>query len=501
MKTNRRKFIQGLAGASAGLIIPASCTPKAEKETANSTAPAIHSKNKPIKSNHDVVVVGAGLSGLHAAMLLEEQGLDVQVIEGRNRLGGRVYTLQDVPGKPEAAGEYIGANYARMRNTVEKLGLEMHSPDMGGGANRPWLYNIKGEYITAKNWESHKLNPLEGDDRTLLPHRYLSTISNRDNPLQDKPLNAWLESEYHQYDIPHDQYLRSKGVNEETIKLMNVVIHAGGMHNTSAMNELRRYHVMNFSDGKLTFPDGTGWKMIKGGNSLLPEAMAGSMKNEVQLGRTVVGFKEKDGVVQVSCADGSEYTAKQVVCSIPITVLKNVTFAPVIQGITKDAINEIDYGLSVQAHFLITEPFWEQDGMDPNMWTDGPLERFAVRTKRDPSDPDAGLAFINGPESLKFRLMSDEQVFNYVEAKLAEIRPSTKGKLKRLMIQSCERDIHGAGDWVYWQPGQVKKYANHMRNNHGNIHFCGEHTAIMERGMEGAFESGERAALDIILNS
>jgi len=42
---------------------------------------------------------------------------------------------------------------------------------------------------------------------------------------------------------------------------MNVVIHAGGIHNTSALNELRRYHVMDFNS-KLTFPDGKGWKMV-----------------------------------------------------------------------------------------------------------------------------------------------------------------------------------------------------------------------------------------------
>ncbi|RKR15256.1 monoamine oxidase [Maribacter vaceletii] len=500
MKTNRRKFIQGIAGASAGLILPASCTTNSKKESASSEAPAIHIKNKPIKASHDVIVVGAGLSGLHAAMLLEESGYDVQVIEGRQRLGGRVYTLLDVPGKPEAAGEYIGANYARMISTVNKLGLEMYNPE-GGGNNRPWLYNIKGNYIDAKNWESHKLNPLEGEDRTLLPHRFLSTISHRDNPLSGKPLDAWLEPEFHKYDIPHDQYLRSKGVNEETIRLMNVVIHSGGMHRTSAINELRRYHVMHFSSGKISFPDGTNWKMVKGGNSLLPEAMAGSLKNEPHLGKTVVGFKEENGIVQVSCADGSEYRGKHIICSIPISVLRNVTFEPHISGVTKEAIDQMDYGLSVQAHFLVKEPFWEKDGMEANMWTDGPLERFAVRTKRNKTDPDAAIAYINGPESNKFRLMTDDQVFNYVEMKLAEMRPSTKGALERLIIQSCERDVHGAGDWVYWQPGQVKKFANHMRNNHGNIHFCGEHTSIMERGMEGAFESGERAALDIILNA
>ncbi len=501
MKTNRRRFIKNVAGASAGILVSTGCTNRSENKNNVSKAPAIHNKTKPIKASHDVIVVGAGLSGLHSAMLLEEQGYDVQVIEGRQRLGGRVYTLNNVPGKPEAAGEFIGATYARMVNTVNKLGLELYSPEDNNGPNRPWLYNLKGEYITAANWESHKMNPLEGEDRKLLPHRYLSTLSHRDNPLKDKPLDEWLKPEYQKYDIPHNEYLRSKGYNEATIDLMNVIIHSGGMHKTSALNELRRYHVNSFGNGKITFPDGKGWKMVKGGNSLLPEAMANSLQNEVHLSKTVIGFKEQDGIVQVSCADGSEYKGKNVICSIPISVLRNVTFEPYITGVTKEAIEQIDYGLSVQVHFLIKEPYWEKDGMDANMWTDGPLERFAVRTKRNENDLNAGLAYINGPESFKFNLMTDEQVFNYVEQKLAEIRPSTKGNLERLMVQSCERDVHGAGDWVYWQPGQVTKFGNHMRKSHGNIHFAGEHTAIMQRGMEGAFESGERAALDIILKA
>lgn len=494
MKTSRRKFIQGLAGASATVLLT-HCTPS------NSNISQTTAKPKKVlgKEKYDVIVVGAGLSGLNAAMTLEEAGLDVLVLEGRKRLGGRVYTLMDVPGKPEAAGEYIGANYARMINTIKKLGLEMYNPE-GGANNRPWLYKIQDEIIDAKNWESHAMNPLSGDDRSLLPHRFLSTISNRDNPLAGQPLNAWLRPEFQQYDIPHDQYLRSKGVNQETIDLMNVTIHSGGMHNTSAINELRRYHVMDFNS-KLSFGDGTSWKMVKGGNSLLPKAMAESLAQEPILGKTVVGFREEGGMVEVHCADGTSYKGKHVVCSIPMSVLRNVTFEPHITGITKEAIDQIDYGLSVQAHFMVKEPFWEKDGMEPNMWTDGPLERFAVRTKRNKTDPDAAVVFINGPESLKFRLMTDDQVFDYVEKKLAELRPSTKGMLERLIIQSCERDIHGAGDWVYWQPGQVTKFGNHMRKAHGNIHFCGEHTAIMERGMEGAFESGERAAMEIILQA
>lgn len=500
MKISRRKFIGNVAGASAavGAFGVVGCRNKengqAKATAANSVQPKGHAKKQ-----YDVIVVGAGLSGLNAAILLEEAGMDVLVLEGRKRLGGRVYTLENVPGKPEAAGEYIGANYARMINMVQKMGLQMYTPEFNN-ESRPWMYHINREFITAKEWPDHPVNPQKGEHRDLLPHRYLWTISHIDNPLNGHALDAWLKPEFQKYDIPQDEYLRARGLDEETIRLMNVTIHSGGMHRTSAINELRRYHVSAFNS-KMKFLDGSGWKMIEGGNSLLPKAMAESLGNEVLLDKTVVGFIDKNNKVEISCADGTSYKADHVVCSIPISVLRNVVFDPIITGITAQAIDEVDYGLSIQAHFQVLEPYWEKDGMDPSMWTDGPLERIAVRDKRDANQPEALVVFINGPESLKFRLMTDAQVFAYCEKKLAELRPSMKGVLKPLLIQSCERDIHGAGDWVYWQPGQVTKFGNHMRRNHGNIHFCGEHTAIMERGMEGAFESGERAALDIILKA
>ena len=46
------------------------------------------------QNRSDVIVIGAGLSGLGAALLLQDAGMNVQVIEGRNRIGGRVEHLR-----------------------------------------------------------------------------------------------------------------------------------------------------------------------------------------------------------------------------------------------------------------------------------------------------------------------------------------------------------------------------------------------------------------------
>ncbi|MEO0996682.1 MAG: NAD(P)/FAD-dependent oxidoreductase, partial [Pseudomonadota bacterium] len=444
---------------------------------------------------HDVIVIGAGLSGLHAAMLLEEFDFDVLTLEGRNRIGGRVYTLMDVPGKPEAAGELIGGNYARMLDTARRLGLTLFEPKnaLGGGER---YYRIRGETILAGDWPDHRLNPLEGDDRTLMPDRMLWTLSHRDNPLSGQPLDAWIQPEFARYDIPHSEYMRRYlGFDDETIRLMNVVIHTDHIDNTSALHELRRYAVGEFNRNMSeSRPDLPLIQQIEGGNSLMPEAMAATLRNGVATNKTVYSLEDSGSGVTVRCSDGTVYTAKQVVCTVPLPLLEQVKFTPRLPPLLARAVADIDYGISVQVHFLVKRKFWEDDGLPKNIWSDAPFERFVVRDTGDA--PQAAIAFINGNEAYKYDFMSDAEVAAYTIGELVRARPSLEGALEPILVQSCHRNVHGAGDWVFWRPGQVSTFAADMRRNHGNIHFAGEHTALLERGMEGAFESGERAALD-----
>jgi len=448
---------------------------------------------------YDAIVVGAGLSGLHAAMILEEAGLDILVLEGRQRIGGRVYTLMNIPGKPEAAGEFIGPNYARMLDTAQRLNLTLIGPDQIAPSSKRY-YRINGEAFTAKEWEGHKLNVLPDKYRHFTPDQLLSKLSHINNPLYKKPLDDWLKPEYYKYDIPHSQYLREYlNLSEPIIELMNTTIHSDHIDNTSAMNELRRYAVNAFnSDMGNANPDKPSWMMIKGGNSLMPAAMAETLNNEILLGKTVHGFDDAGDYVGVHCLDGTSYQARQVVCSMPHSVLRDVKFTKRLDPLKRESIKDINYGISIQVHFAIKKPFWEQDGLPMSIWGTDSFERFAVIRRGENGTPSSAIAFVNGNDAFKYNFLSDAQAYKYTIGELVIARPSLKGALEGIMVQSCHRNVHGSGDWVFWAPGQVEKYANHMRDRHGNVHFAGEHTAIMERGMEGAFESGERAALDLL---
>jgi monoamine oxidase len=444
----------------------------------------------------DVIVVGAGLAGLHAAMLLEELGLNVQVLEGRRRVGGRVYTLKMVPGAVEAGGEVIGPAYARMLDTARRLNLNLQ-PLQPLGPPGDWMYHLGGEAIVASDWETSRQNPLSGDDRKIRPELLLQTLMYRDAPIRGQSLDAWLTPEFAKWDIPATEYLRARGYNDATIRLAGTVVHTDTLARTSALHEMRRYHVGEMSRGNLASGQNAGLQ-IEGGNSLLPEAMAATLKNGVKLGKAVFGIATSSDGVTIECTDATVYRARFAVISMPLPRLRDVRFEPGLPEPLASAVREIDYGLSIQVHMSVREPYWEKDGFPPSMWTDTGVERLTPLNRGPNGEVSSMIAFVNGAEARRFSFMTDQECFAYVAAVAAQIRPSMRGQLDLLTVQSCARDPFGAGDWVYWQPGQVRKFGLHLRDGLPRVAFCGEHTAIMQRGMEAAFESGERAALEII---
>lgn len=442
----------------------------------------------------DVIVIGAGLSGLNAALLLEEFGLTVTVLEGQNRIGGRLYTLADVPGNPEAGGNGIGHSYARFLELARRLDVEMVPERLRTEPRDNSALHIRGEFIPMRDWEKHPLNPLPDALRKLGPWQVIFGFLNTRVP--EMELDQWQSPEYGHLDVAIAPYLQSNGLDDETIRLADKFSSYGT--NLWQTSLLQLCHVFSFARKSAVIGQGRGAMSVKGGNQRLPEVMAGAVKGDVLLGRHVEGIRLADDGVEVRCGDGSVHRGRFLVMSAPFSALRLVPIDPVLSGAQAEAVATLPYHAAFQVHFAIEKAFWEKDGLPPSFWSDGLIERFNALNYGPDGSISSFMHYSNGDSTARFDRMPARDAAALILAELERVRPATRGALRVLDTWSWQQTPFAGGAYASWSPGQIPRFAKAMRQPHGRMHVCGEHTSLLARGMEGALESGERAAFEIL---
>jgi monoamine oxidase len=442
-----------------------------------------------------VVVIGAGLSGLHTALMLEAEGLDVQVIEGRMRAGGRLMTLRDIPGRPEAGGNSFGGGYARLIDAAQRYGVE-YQPNRQSYLRGMELV-IDEKVVPMKDWPDHPKNPLPQEHREVAPWEYYMQFMHDHVPLARS--DEWLDEKFAHLDISFDDWMLSEGVSSEVIDLCcnHKWEYNDSTHDASALVVMMEYlwgRSMFIIDGKRSS------FVIKGGNQRLPETMASLLKKDVHYGKEVVGMRTGDDGAEVRCMDDSVYRADRIVCSIPLPVLRRIKVDPYFTGAQRKAIWSVPRQLVTQVHLVPTAPFWEADGFKPAMFiTDAPVGLLTLNADEDdPSQVASMMAVMMGNKAERMDQMDQESAEALVLSTIEKIRPAAKGKLEVAGYKSWFRDPFSSGDFTNFGPGQVTRFAGHMNAPHGRIHLCGDATGLANRGMEAALESAERVTIEIL---
>jgi len=452
------------------------------------------------QSEH-VIVIGAGLAGLYAAMLLEEEEVKVTLLEATDRIGGRVITLDDVPGNPEAGFSTIGGLYSRTFDLCTRLEIPLEKVEFASQypvdpkERRPenMLY-INGQTILPSDWPTSPLNPFPAEDKEQLPATALAALLLRDNPLGG--LEDWLKPEFFELDISLHEYLKPKGLSEEAVRLMDVANMNGGLKNHSTLNEMRILHWIKFGANA----DTENSRSIVGGMETLPKKMAARLKTEVRFNKVVVQISSTDSDVEVFCVDGSTYKADRVITTLPYCVLRDVTIDPTPPPAQLAAIGQLPSSNNLQIYLFPEKPYyWEEDGLPARMWTDTPLDNVSALKNAQTGETTSIICQINSGEAQRYSLMSEAEIGAYALRWFEKVRPASKGKLRVVKIVDKTRYPYERGCWSYWRPGQVRQFGREMRKPWKHIHFAGDGTAVLNRGAEAAFESGERAAVEVLL--
>jgi monoamine oxidase len=143
--------------------------------------------------------------------------------------------------------------------------------------------------------------------------------------------------------------------------------------------------------------------------------------------------------------------------------------------------------------------FWEDDGHSPSLFTDSLAGMVtAVRSGSAPDEISHLSCWVIGPNAMRIEGLGEAQAGRAVIAAIEAFRPAAVGQLELIGLKSWGGDRFAGGAWAYFRPGQVRQFAADMALPVGRIHFCGEHLAQSGRGLEGALESAETAASEVL---
>ena len=438
----RRKFIQNslIAGTTLG-VAPFACKQKKDAE---------------------IIILGGGYSGLYLAYLLEKAGKEYILLEGSDRLGGRMFTHPTL-GR-DVGGRGIGDRYDETMKLVEALNVEL--VDITPYTNSPTSIYYEGKLYP--EWKDLATNP-----------RMLEYILPNEVEALDS-LTGWYQRP--DLDIRYSELLTSAGRTEEEIDLINISANYNDVRETSAMNSYHSKAFRKFNGSKTIYN-------FKGGTKSFIDALVAQLKSDIQINKKITSIVSDNKHVKVICSDGSTYSASKVVSTLPFTTLRDVDLSINTNTNQQKAINNLSYTLITQIHLNATSPYWEDDETPASMWTDTPIERV-MDFNPSPDKKDL-VCWVNGKGTTHFDNMSDKEIANTTLRILSEIRPASEGKVEYMGTHSWGKYEFNKGAYVEFGPGQAAWFED-MIMPAGNVYFAGEHTAKASRGIEGAAESAQR---------
>lgn len=472
---SRRGLLQGGASIVAAAALPACAGPR--------EATAVG----------DVLIIGAGLAGLHAARLLEQQGVTVQVIEGSKRIGGRCWTNYDIPGQPDMGASQIGFGYGRVRGNAAELGVELVPPHAEAGMETrlpPLAVSVGGLKPDATPWATSPMNKLRADERESPPLALLMRYLLKNDPL-DGP-EDWQKPEFAKLDqLTLRQYLQQQGASDEALRMIDTTTPAWSLDRASALEFLRKNHYYAW-EGKNGPPH-----VVKGGTSRLTDAMAKSLKRPVLLDHAVTRIDAgKDGVT-LECANGKAFKARTAICTIPSSVLPRIEIEGPVDPLQREAWASVPFSQLIQVYFQVKAPYWDKDGLAKTMWTDSPVETV-IHVPSNANPLGHVYCYINGRGTGHFKGKAGPDIARECHAELRRLRPALAESVAPTFVQNWTDLPFQHGHLAVYQPNGLTKYGAAIGRPVGALHFAGEHLCRIHAGMEGACESAENTALEVL---
>ncbi len=474
-KFTRRDFIRGAGAAIAVTSL----------NTTSFSQPA----------NNSVIVLGAGLAGLAAAYELNRAGYQVTVIEARSRPGGRVTTYRD----PFADGLYaeMGAEYVDASDEFD----HRYCKEFGLKVMTAKLYDaifVRGKkFKMAEFKQKNQTLPFEGAQPGMLfgqeapfTKKIRESIK---NPEQ-------LPSDILQMDnLSVAEFLLQQGAPKDLLALYTYL---NATEETARPEEMSALSLIKHHLSQSTFSEVQNEGRIFGGNDQLPKAFARHLSEKILYRRAVRKIAHNSNGAEVWFEENGKVFSLRtpnLVIALPFKILRELEIEPAFSEQKMNCITTLGYGHVMKIAMQYKHRFWDKpESIGQRVFTDTHLRRIYHMSIDQPGPRGILMSFTSAADAEYLGKLTEDERLKIALSEVTKLWPEAPEFWEGGVTKYWNEDPWMKGSYSFVAKGQERNFLEIAAKPEGCVHFAGEHTSRFRASMNGAIESGVRAAEQII---
>ena len=492
---SRRRFLVGAGSAAAALTLSGSRVAFAAAQPS-------------------IAIVGAGISGLSAALTLADAGVACTVYEASGRIGGRMFSNTGYFNEGQVSewgGELIDSGHKTVRDLAKRFNLPLANL-LGAEPNGSEdTYYFDGQYYPRSQAITDFQpvhNALQGDVQAAsYPTTYLiSTAAGR--ALDAMSVRDWIQSR-----VPG-------GIGSPMGQLLDVAYNIEYGAETTDQSALNLVYLLGYqaSPGSFSMFGASDERYhIIGGNQQLPQAIAAylGVGTVVQTGKRMLAIaKNPNGTYALTFTTGV-VNADMVILTLPFAVLRNLNYTDAGFDALKDTtIQQLGRGRNGKLQLQFGTRLWNQTGAWPGISNGATYSDTGYQCTWDVTRAQPGLAgilvdYTGGGTTLSmnantaFATATSNKVQDDATTFLTRVEPVFPGLTAQWNGKATSSlphlDSNMQCSYSYWRKGQYQTIAGYEKKRQGNVFFAGEHCSQDFQGfMEGGASEGVRAANEIL---
>lgn len=437
----------------------------------------------------DVIVIGAGLAGLKAAHVLVDAGKRVVVLEARDRVGGRMMKGEVSGHIVDCGAQWVGPRHTRLLAEARRFEMETTLQYADGKS----ILSLNGSR-TESAGDVPSLPSIALVEIAMLRRRWQKEVRSlpATAPWSARKVKDWDSQTLETWVMKNLSTRDSRGF----ARLVPAIFGA----NASEVSYLWMLEMLRSSDGLehlMNVKGGVLEARFKGGAHALAQKMADALEGRVMLSAPVLEIaQDETGVVAKTGA--AEFSANCIIAALAPALCAAIDFNQ-LSPTRRMLQHRMPHAPLTKFHVAYNRPFWRDEGYSGQVMTDDlPLGSVMEESVA----PPILVAFARGSQALALSGMDVDTRRAAVVGCLATLFGAAAADAMGYVEKDWSADEWSGGHTGTMGPGVLTHYGAALRAPCGRVHWAGSETAAQWPGyMEGALESGERAAGEVLARS